>query len=448
MQAAKRLEKLYYSMPGSSKEDQDDKPFDIKNVPRGALGKDGISGIRTRKEIEEEERKKVERSYNWKNDVYGQPPVSTQGYIPAAHRRASEPSTTDVYSAQARTQSAIELYSKFPVFSKSRSRGSNQSLAALPTTSTSFSHSYVSEFSKARSSSPEDADSVRRRRRDEKRLPIEEDPMYEGKKLSRESKSILPSGLEGKLVVPQVLLRPLPSRHTSSSTQRPGSLLGASSRVSSAPLLRRHESEMSVSTHSALDSVAEEGRSRDICDSRSDGRAESRERERQERRERRERKLKGEKERKDRAMSECSARSASTANMTAVERRRYNMQSKWLVIYTEERVLILLPLFPLSLDDTWSYDKLDGPKYYAMPPRIIEETRKEEVFIPDADKSKEQLIVNPLHVHDEELSRKEVKVTGRRRGAHNGMEGEFVEKEWIIKAIPERKKLFLFAGKN
>ena len=62
MQAAKRLEKLYYSMPGSSKEDQDDKPFDIKNVPRGALGKDGISGIRTRKEIEEEERKAEEEA--------------------------------------------------------------------------------------------------------------------------------------------------------------------------------------------------------------------------------------------------------------------------------------------------------------------------------------------------------------------------------------------------
>ena len=117
------------------------------------------------------------------------------------------------------------------------------------------------------------------------------------------------------------------------------------------------------------------------------------------------------------------------------------------------------------LDRTWSYENLDGPKYETMPPVPVLQRRLEEVFIADADPTnpsnpdaptstptsappKEELIIHPFHVHDVEISRVETKSeVSRRRGVHEGRSGWFVEKEWAVTAIPERKRLFLFAGK-
>lgn len=447
--AARRLQALYFPAAGS--EVKVVKEFDLKNAPRGVLGR-GDNDVK--REVKKEV--KDDASYDWKKVVYGVPESSYELHsrsVAMVHRRSSTPATNDTATtSQARTQSALDLYSKCPIFTKAKSRGSMSSLSAVPTISTSLSHSYATEFAKTRSMSPEDMGMERRQRKEERRRTVQE-PLYEGRKMSTkqyEPRSILPSGAEGKLLVPNVMLPPLVS-----STSRPafgstnsfpsiGSRLGSTSRVSSAPTLRRNESEMSVSRESArsgLNSVAEEGQPGDACERKGDGRAESR----QARRERRAKKsVRGGSETSG---SPTRSETTSTAAMTAPERRRFNMTREWIVII----FYAMTNWVYARTDRTWSYENLDGPKYETMPPVPILQRRFEDVFIPDdppADPTKrEQLIISPLHVRDEELSRREVKVVWSRRGVHEGVPGVFVEKEWEVRAIPERKRLFLFAGK-
>jgi uncharacterized lipoprotein YddW (UPF0748 family) len=103
-----------------------------------------------------------------------------------------------------------------------------------------------------------------------------------------------------------------------------------------------------------------------------------------------------------------------------------------------------------------------------MPPVPIHQRRFEDIFIPDplpsqstaqpttqstststqTTEPKQILIINPLNVRDHEISRREVREVMRRRGVYEGKEGWFVEKEWDVVAVPERKRLFLFAGKE
>lgn len=105
---------------------------------------------------------------------------------------------------------------------------------------------------------------------------------------------------------------------------------------------------------------------------------------------------------------------------------------------------------------TWSYDNLAEPTYAAMPSVPVWQRRFEEVFIPDdfvptpsstSDaKGYAHLEVSELHRRDEEVERREVREMGRRRGEHDGRPGVWVEKEWEVLAVPERKRLFLFGS--
>lgn len=119
---------------------------------------------------------------------------------------------------------------------------------------------------------------------------------------------------------------------------------------------------------------------------------------------------------------------------------------------------------------TWSYNNLDSPTYEPMPAVPITQIRLEEVFIPDPPQSTSTsdtyfpatsalpdprppvtaphtyVDISPLHVHDTELARRPLRVIGARRGTHEGVEGWWIEKEWEVLAIPERKRLFLFGS--
>lgn len=137
-------------------------------------------------------------------------------------------------AAKARARSAIELYAKYPLFSKSRSTSrsasrQNLNLAAAPTVSGSYADAYAISTSTPSSitkMSPEQvvclsptvaAAAV------SGSLPVEQhandappgfenlEKLYPGRKLSTrhtEPRSILAKGAEGKLLVPNVKLKP------------------------------------------------------------------------------------------------------------------------------------------------------------------------------------------------------------------------------------------------
>ena len=96
----------------------------------------------------------------------------------------------------------------------------------------------------------------------------------------------------------------------------------------------------------------------------------------------------------------------------------------------------------------WSYDNVEGPKYPAFPrlPRNLR--RVEASFIPDSNPTSEILEVSSLHKGDEELERHVVREVGRKRGKRNGEEGVWVEREYNILAVLERKPLFVFGGEG
>ena len=101
-----------------------------------------------------------------------------------------------------------------------------------------------------------------------------------------------------------------------------------------------------------------------------------------------------------------------------------------------------------SVEPTWSYEN-SGPVYDAMPPVPVKQRRYEEVFVPDvapAESEGTYIQRSALHARDIELSRNAIREVGRRRGEHKGRSGWWVEKEWEVTVIPERKRLFLFGG--
>ncbi|KAH8108937.1 hypothetical protein DFH11DRAFT_1516175 [Phellopilus nigrolimitatus] len=159
--------------------------------------------------------------------------------------------------------------------------------------------------------------------------------------------------------------------------------------------------------------------------------------------------------------------------ISAPERRRMNMTG------------MLHFLLFTSVNDTdtatirivacnWTYENVEGPLYDAMPAVPIKQTRYEEIFFPDplpaistslrtslstastsavqestqessADE-KPYIETSALHARDIELARRAIREVGSRRGEHRGRTGLWVEKEWEVTAIPERKKLFLFGS--
>lgn len=128
-------------------------------------------------------------------------------------------------AAKARAKSAIELYAKYPLFSKSRSTSrsasrQNLNLTAAPTVSGSYTDAYAISSTSPSSitqMSPEQVASLPQ----SPVSPSTQDipagfenlaKLYAGRKLSTrhtEPRSILAKGAEGKLLVPNVKLKPL-----------------------------------------------------------------------------------------------------------------------------------------------------------------------------------------------------------------------------------------------
>ena len=125
----------------------------------------------------------------------------------------------------------------------------------------------------------------------------------------------------------------------------------------------------------------------------------------------------------------------------------------------------------LSLVPPVAVRSYDGP-LYSIPNVPVRQRRREEVFVPDEPEfddafvsssapatsstgaavnipKGEFLAVSELHTRDVETSRRAIRELSRRRGEHEGRAGWWIEKEWEVTCMPERKKLFnLDAGKS
>lgn len=135
-------------------------------------------------------------------------------------------------AAKARAKSAIELYAKYPLFSKSRSTSrsashQNLNLTAAPTVSGSYTDAYAISSTSPSSitqMSPEQVVCLSPTVAVSGSLPVDQHAndappgfenlakLYAGRKLSTrhtEPRSILAKGAEGKLLVPNVKLKPL-----------------------------------------------------------------------------------------------------------------------------------------------------------------------------------------------------------------------------------------------
>lgn len=106
----------------------------------------------------------------------------------------------------------------------------------------------------------------------------------------------------------------------------------------------------------------------------------------------------------------------------------------------------------------WTYDNVAGPKYEAAP-RLPKWTRRvEAVFVSDAAyasssdlaeaEAKGHIEVSPLNKGDYEIERRVVREVSRKRGRFEGSEGWWLDREFEILAVPERKTLFVFGGEG
>lgn len=130
-------------------------------------------------------------------------------------------------AAKARARSAIELYAKYPLFSKSRSTSRSASrqslnLTAAPTVSGSYTDAYAISTSTPSSITQMSPEQVVSLPQSPASPSMQDIPagfenlakLYAGRKLSTrhtEPRSILAKGAEGKLLVPNVKLKPLGS---------------------------------------------------------------------------------------------------------------------------------------------------------------------------------------------------------------------------------------------
>ncbi|KAH8113689.1 hypothetical protein DFH11DRAFT_1773660 [Phellopilus nigrolimitatus] len=356
--------------------------------------------------------------------------------------------------APTRTQSALELYAKYPLFVRAPS-SSSTSHAPRAKSNASLATSYAPAFGLVTSTSASKSASTKSAATSVSNdahsgtsaltLPGVDPALYAGKKRAA-PRRVLAKGVEGKLLVPDVLLR-----STVSASLPASSLAGP---VSPAPM-RRSGSEASVSGRSrrsagALGSVREEGVEgeaegtwhRPAEEMSEDGTGTSVTSASVTSGSRKGHRSRGERKEK---------KGKSRAEMSAPERRRMNMEAR-----------------------NWTYDNVEGPIYDAMPAVPIKQTRYEEIFFPDplpatstslptslptastsaAQESTQEVSADEkpyietsaLHARDIELSRRAIREVGSRRGEHRGRAGVWVEKEWEVTVIPERKKLFLFGS--
>ncbi|KAI5118429.1 hypothetical protein M0805_009707 [Coniferiporia weirii] len=422
----------------------------------GESDRDGSKERRLREKKEKDEQKAKSKAFDplkWSELVYnygGDSSTASSGVV-STHRHTSnvEPSPRRVVApgAPSRTQSALELYAKYPLFARPVS-STAASVATRTKSSASLATSYAPAYgvttlstsptSRSTSSTSTSHTAGLSEKGSALTLPGADPALYAGKRLSTPRRPIA-KGVEGMLLVPEILLRPAPMSSVSASLPAAGqaSTSGASGMRrsgSEASVSRKSEGKSGKRSVSTLGAVREgdEGvwhQPEDMSeDSRSSATSAS-ERGRG----------KSGKSRK------ASKARTTTSEMSAQDRRRMNMETR-----------------------NWSYDNVEGPVYDAMPPMPIKQIRFEEVFVPDAPTpapiqictsepstsadmasamaKDEHIAVSTLHGGDVELSRRALREVGRRRGEHDGRPGWWIEKEWEVTVIPERKRLFLFGS--
>ncbi|KAH8104372.1 hypothetical protein DFH11DRAFT_1761044 [Phellopilus nigrolimitatus] len=315
-------------------------------------------------------------------------------------------------AAPTHAQSALELYAKDPLVVHAPS-SSSTGPAPRKKSNVSFATSYSPALGRVTSTSASKSASTKSASTSVSddahsgtsalTLPGVDPALYAGKRRAA-PRRVLAKGVEGKLLVPDVLLR-----STVSASLPASSLAGP---VSPAPMRRSKRSA------GESGSVREEG---------GEGEAE------------------GTWHRPAEEMSEDGT------GISAPERRRMNMTTC-----------------------NWTYENVKGPLYDAMPAVPIKQTRYEEIFFPDplpaistslrtslstaststaqestqeaSAEEKPYIEISALHARDIELARRAIREVGSRRGEHRNRAGVWVEKEWEVTVIPERKKLFLFGS--
>lgn len=146
---------------------------------------------------------------------------------PKSNASVQSPISPTSPAAKARARSAIELYAKYPLFSKSRSTSrsasrQNLNLTAAPTVSGSYTDAYAISTSTPSSITQMSPEQVVSLPQSPASPSMQDIPagfenlakLYAGRKLSTrhtEPRSILAKGAEGKLLVPNVKLKPLGS---------------------------------------------------------------------------------------------------------------------------------------------------------------------------------------------------------------------------------------------
>ncbi|KAH8115835.1 hypothetical protein DFH11DRAFT_1830913 [Phellopilus nigrolimitatus] len=353
--------------------------------------------------------------------------------------------------APTRTQSALELYAKYQRFVRAPS-SSSTSPAPRAKSNASLATSYAPAFGLVTSTSASKSASTKSATTSVSddthsgtsalTLPGVDPALYAGKKRAAPRRVLA----KGKLLVPDVLLR-----STVSASLPASSLAGP---VSPAPM-RRSGSEASVSGRSrrsagALGSVREEG---------VEGEAE------------------GTWHRPAEEMSEdWTGTSVTNASVTSGSRKGHKSRSKRKEKKGKSRAEMSAPeRRRMDMEArNWTYDNVERPVYDAVPAVPIKRTRYKEIFfldplpatstslptsLPTASTSTAQestqeasaeekpyIETSALHARDIELACRAIREVGSRRGEHRGRTGLWVEKEWEVSVIPERKKLFLFGS--
>ncbi|THH09100.1 hypothetical protein EW145_g2254 [Phellinidium pouzarii] len=275
-------------------------------------------------------------------------------------------------------------------------------------------------------------------------LPGVDPELYAGKRLSTPRRSIA-KGVEGLLLVPDILLHRTPAPAAAVSRSLPSAGIAAGSMAqnmrrsgSEASVSRKNERRSSKRSTSKLGAVREsdEGiwhRMEEVSeDSRSAATSSS-----------------GKTHSKHEKVS-CKAGKACSTMSEKNARDKVGLK-------TED-----------GLARNRSPSKVEGPMYNIVPPLPVKQTRCEEIFVPDelpapvshapvstsAPTSSADAItyegkyiaISNLHTRDIELGRRALREIGKRRGMHETVPGWWVEHEWEVTVIPEPKRLFFFGN--
>ncbi|EJD07084.1 uncharacterized protein FOMMEDRAFT_17580 [Fomitiporia mediterranea MF3/22] len=424
MMAAKRLQALLASDVSDDEKTRAERRAaeEQQRKVEARLSRYDVTGEYARSSSSERDKKRQEvpaiDPMRWTELVYNyrsgsSSPPSNPG-IPSTHRRASDSDPSKRIrspGAPSRTQSALELYAKYPLFARSTSntapRKTNKSSASLATT---FAPAYGVTLSSSTSiTSSTSSVSGRTAGASALTIPGVDPELYAGKRLGGGPRRPIAKGVEKQLLVPDVLLRPtLPVSSSLPTGMSPPSRLSSE--------MKRSGSEANVSRKS--------GRSASVLGSVNEGDVEG---------------VQGVWHRPEEGSED--SRSSVTRSSTSDQESRSRRGKKSRSSKSGSRQ-------PIAEESSWSYEN-SGPVYDAMPAIPVKQTRYEEAFVPDEpspEGEEEYIERSALHARDIELSRRAVCEVKRRRGERNGKAGWWVEKEWEVTVIPERKRLFLFGG--